>query len=107
MVRKWHEEIGWCVDGPQMACTWHEEIGWCVDGIFENACIGSCALKLFTKFFSLSFLRKKFFYDPFLFLKNVRVLGHLDGVAKRPGCLIFTLLTHARRTTGHDISSLA
>ena len=54
-----------------MVRKWREEIGWRADGIFENACIGSYASKLFTKFFSLLFLRKefvkKFFYDPFYF----------------------------------------
>ena len=71
MTRRWHEEIGWRANDLQMVRKWHEEIGWRADGIFENACIGSYALTLFTKFFSLLFLRKKFvknfFYDSFYF----------------------------------------
>ena len=82
MARRWSADGTKRSDDAQMARRWSIYI-------FENVCIGSYAPKLFTKFFSLSFLRKEFLFKIFFMIpfisfypqKNVRVRGHFDDVA--------------------------
>ena len=116
MTRRWPADGTKRADDAQMARKWSIYI-------FENTCIGLCAPKLFTKFFSLLFLRKEFltkvFRGSFYILltpknvavwahftpKNVTVWAHFDDVAcvrgKCGNCHI-----HTTNTTTLDPTSL-
>ena len=106
MARRDRMTRRWPADGPQMARRDRMARRWSIH-IFENAFIGSCASKLFTKFFSLLFLRKEFLLKNFFMIlfisfyppKNVTVWEHFDDVAKWAGSVIFTLLTHDVETS--------
>ena len=93
MVRRWHEEIGWCADGTKrsdgaqmarrdwMVRRWHEEIGWCADGtkrsdgaqmvFLKTRASGRARQIVYEIFFFVIFKKRIFvrkcFYDPFYF----------------------------------------